>query len=98
MASARTPMVFLHVFPPKCQLVCPFPSCTDGKVVVLSPRGCSDMSIFRSHVSTHCVGFVPSSEWLASGESRMCPGCAQAVCAASRRRLLLLLGRSICRP
>src|SRR6185312_1294744 len=70
--------------PPKIKeektLICPFSECAGGQGGRPVTIRLSDFSRFRAHVSEHCAeGVVPSTEWLASHEIRMCPNCSKAV-------------------
>ena len=77
-ARWRTPE--MSVSGVKGPLVCPFDQCgggNHGKPVTI--RLC-DFSRFRAHVSVHVAqGFVPSPEWLADHECRICPNCSLAI-------------------
>jgi hypothetical protein len=65
---------------PEMSIVCPYNQCgggAHGKPVTIR---LSDFSRFRAHVSTHVAqGYVPSPEWLAENQCRLCPNCSLAI-------------------
>jgi hypothetical protein len=69
------------------RLVCPFPSCTDGRngrPVSKGINGQNAMTLFRSHVNSHrAAGFLPSSAWLNEHDSRLCPDCSVVIIASA---------------